>query len=110
MPNHPITGTPVPTALTEAITELWRIPPPGPDNLLSAPRFVHLRGTCESLYSNAGSRDALGIALSNAVRALGLPCGLVPATPISRCLLRPQPRDWMKPFGERMDCACTFVR
>jgi hypothetical protein len=74
-----MTETPLPAALTNAVAALWRIPPPGPNNLLSAPRFVHLRDTCESLYSNAGSRDALGIALSNAVRALGLPCGLVPA-------------------------------
>ena len=74
-----MTETPLPAALTNAVAALWRIPPPGPNNLLSAPRFVHLRDTCESLYSDAGSRDALGIALSNAVRALGLPCGLVPA-------------------------------
>jgi hypothetical protein len=47
-----MTETPLPAALTNAVAALWRIPPPGPNNLLSAPRLVHLRDTCESLYSN----------------------------------------------------------
>jgi hypothetical protein len=67
----------VPTALIEAVASLWRIPPPGPDNLLSAPLFVRLREVCESLYPN--SKDREGFALSNALRALGLPCRLVRA-------------------------------
>jgi hypothetical protein len=66
-------------ALTEAVAPLWRIPPPGPGNLLSDPRFIRLRDCCEALYSKAKSKDALGVALNNALRALGLPCGLVPA-------------------------------
>ena len=70
---------PLPTTLTEAIRALWRIPRPGPDNLLSDPCFIRLRDTCEILYSKPRSKDALGIALSNALRSLGLPCGLVPA-------------------------------
>jgi hypothetical protein len=72
--------TPLPASLTEAIAALWRMPPPGPSNLLSAPPFVHLRDTCESLYSIIKTRGGPGFALSNALRALGLPCGLVPAT------------------------------
>jgi hypothetical protein len=73
-----MTETPLPAALTNAVAALWRIPPPGPNNLLSAPRFVHLRDTCESLYPRAKSKDALSFALSNALRALGLPSGLAP--------------------------------
>jgi hypothetical protein len=73
-------GTPLPASLIEAIAALWRVPPPGPSNLLSAPRFVHLRDTCESLFSIIKTRGGPGFALSNALRALGLPCGLVPAT------------------------------
>ena len=30
-------------ALTEAVKALWRIPPPGPNNLSSDPRFAKLR-------------------------------------------------------------------
>jgi hypothetical protein len=68
--------TPLPDALTEAVAALWRIPRPGPDNLLSDPRFERLRDTCESLYSKARSKAALGFALANALRSLGLPCEL----------------------------------
>jgi hypothetical protein len=70
---------PLPDALTKAVRALRRIPRPGPDNLLKDPQFLSLRDTCESLYSKAKSKDALGIALSTALQALGLPCQLVPA-------------------------------
>ena len=66
-------------ALTADIEALWRIPYPGPQNLLSAPAFTRLRDTCVTLYPNAGKKDRLGIPLSNALRALGLPCGLPPS-------------------------------
>jgi hypothetical protein len=65
-----------PPALIEAIAELWRLPPPGPENLLAAQAFTHLRQTCEQLYPTAGSKDALSFALHHALRAFGLPCGL----------------------------------
>jgi hypothetical protein len=71
--------TPLPATLTEAVAALWRVPPPGPDNLSSDPRFIRLRDCCESLYSKTKSYVALSFALSNALRALGLPCGLEPA-------------------------------
>jgi hypothetical protein len=71
-----MTETTIPAALTVAIEALWRVPSPGPDNLLTARRFVQLRDTCDSLYPKAKSKDALGFALSNALRALGLPCEL----------------------------------
>jgi hypothetical protein len=71
--------TPVPAALTAAIAALWRIRPPGPGNILSDRRFIRLRDACDSLYSIDRTARAPGFALSNAMRALGLPCGLKPA-------------------------------
>jgi hypothetical protein len=58
--------------LTRTLEALWRIPPPGPDNLLSAPAFVSLLELCEVRYRNGKSR----FALSTALRSLGLPCTL----------------------------------
>jgi hypothetical protein len=66
----------IPAALIECVAALWRIPAPGLNNLLTAPEFVRLRDTCASLYLRAGSKEALGFALSTALRALGLPCAL----------------------------------
>jgi hypothetical protein len=66
----------VPTTLSDAVTELWRLSPPAPANLFRAPSFEHLRGLCQQLYENAGSGIGLTFALGNALRALGLPCGL----------------------------------
>lgn len=67
-----------PRELSQALDALWRLPPPGPRDLLSAPAFVRLRETCEELYLGAGKKTGLAWALSNALRALGLPCGLPP--------------------------------
>ncbi|MCS2611005.1 hypothetical protein LLY24_16945 [Halomonas sp. wenzhen-202101] len=50
---------------------LWRIPPPGPDNLLSAPEFISLSKLIAQRTGNTAT-----FALSNALRSLGLPCGL----------------------------------
>ena len=49
---------------------------PGPENLLDAQAFTHLRQTCGQLYPTAGSKDALSFALHHVLRAFGLPCGL----------------------------------
>lgn len=65
-----------PAALVDAIRELWNLRPPGPENLFTAPAFVHLRLVCERLYPAAGTKDALSFALHHALRAFGLPCGL----------------------------------
>lgn len=73
-----MTDSPTPPALTNAIADLWRLTPPGPDNLFTAPTFKQLCETCEQLYPPVRSPDALGIALHNALRALGLPCSLPP--------------------------------
>lgn len=56
--------------LLDALAALWRIPPPGPDNLLSAPAFTALSELCAQRY---GGGKAV-FALSNALRSLGLPC------------------------------------
>lgn len=58
--------------LLDALGTLWRIPPPGPDNLLSAPAFVALSELCDRRYG----RGKATFALSSALRSLGLPCGL----------------------------------
>ena len=63
------------TAMVTAMAELWRLRPPGPDNILAHPAFVRLREACRDGYPNAG-KDGPGFALSTALRALGLPCEL----------------------------------
>lgn len=62
-------------AMLQAMAELWRLRPPGPDNILAAPAFVRLREACRDVYPNAG-KNGPGYALSTALRALGLPCEL----------------------------------
>ncbi|WP_426411614.1 hypothetical protein [Bradyrhizobium ganzhouense] len=63
------------TAMLAAMTELWRLCPPGPDNILAHPAFVRLRETCRDGYTNAG-KNGPNFALSTALRSLGLPCHL----------------------------------
>ncbi len=63
---------PASQALIEAVQALWRIPRPGPDNLLSAPRFTALAEICNVEYG--GGKPTF--ALSGALRSLGLPCDL----------------------------------
>lgn len=58
--------------LISALESLWRIPPPGPENLLSTPPFVALVDICEARYGGGKAR----FALSTALRSLGLPCML----------------------------------
>ena len=59
--------------LRKPLEALWRIPPPGPDNLFSAPAFVQLSEAARTAYPNAGRPV---FALGTALRSLGLPCGL----------------------------------
>jgi hypothetical protein len=72
--------TSIPSALKEALAALWRIPRPGPRHLSSDPCFVRLHDACCNLYYGAKSKEDFGLhgALLTALRALGLPCGLVP--------------------------------
>jgi len=67
-----------PPDLIQAVAGLWRLDPPGPDNVFSAPAFIRLREVCQRLYPKAGSKDALAAALSGALRRLGWPCRLAP--------------------------------
>mgnify|MGYP005825676815 CR=1 FL=1 len=62
-------------AIQHAIAELWRLHPPGPDNILAEPAFIRLRETCRDGYRNAG-KNGPNFALATALRALGLPCQL----------------------------------
>ncbi|MBX9828017.1 MAG: hypothetical protein K2Y27_23860 [Xanthobacteraceae bacterium] len=63
------------SAMISAMSELWRLRPPGPDNILAHPAFVRLREVCRDGYPNAGKKGP-GFALATALRALGLPCNL----------------------------------
>lgn len=63
------------SAMISAISDLWRLRPPGPDNILVHPAFERLREACRDGYSNTGKKGP-AFALSTALRALGLPCGL----------------------------------
>lgn len=59
-------------SMIAAVEALWRIPRPGPDNLLAAPSFVALSEACQAEYG--GGKPVF--ALSTALRSLGLPCHL----------------------------------
>jgi hypothetical protein len=63
------------SAMISAMSDLWRLRPPGPDNILAHPAFERLREACRDGYSNAGKKGP-AFALSTALRALGLPCCL----------------------------------
>lgn len=62
-------------AMLETMAELWRLQPPGPDNILAHPAFERLRAIFRDGYPNAG-KTGPNFALSTALRALGLPCEL----------------------------------
>jgi len=57
-------------ALVAAVEQVWEIPPPGPQNLLADPRFL---AVAEILSQHSGT-GKVALALSNALRNLGLPC------------------------------------
>lgn len=50
---------PASQALIEAVEALWRIPRPGPDNLLSAPLFTDLAEICNAEYGGGKPTFAL---------------------------------------------------
>lgn len=62
-------------AMISAMTDLWRVRPPGPDNVFAHPAFERLREVCRDGYPNAGKKGP-AFALSTALRTLGLPCEL----------------------------------
>jgi hypothetical protein len=59
-------------ALEQAVAAVWSIPFPGPDQLLASPAVVALGELCRALYGTGKAQ----IALHNALRSLGIPCGL----------------------------------
>jgi hypothetical protein len=66
-------------ALIEALTSLWRIPAPGPEELRSAAAFKWLSKTARVDHPSAhdgGETSTFDFALEGALRALGLPCQL----------------------------------
>ena len=63
------------SAMISAMSDLWRLRPRGPDNILAHPAFERLREACRDGYPNAG-KNGPAFALSAALRALGLPCSL----------------------------------
>ena len=42
------------STILAAMTDLWRLRPPGPDNIFAHPTFEPLRDACRDSYSNAG--------------------------------------------------------
>ncbi len=68
-----VAGNAPPDEVTRAVAELWRVPPPGPDNLFSSREFVRLKEALQSLHPDVGKPV---FALGTALRSLGLPCGL----------------------------------
>jgi hypothetical protein len=60
------------TSLIAAMSAVWSLPRPGPDNLLASPPFVALSELCLAEYG--GGKPVF--ALSTALRSLGLPCHL----------------------------------
>ncbi len=54
-----------------ALTDLWGLSAPGPNNLLADPAFLCLREACRADYPGSGSADP-NLALSVALRSLGL--------------------------------------
>jgi hypothetical protein len=63
---------PASPSIIAAMEALWRIPRPGPDNLLASPQFVTLSELCQAEYGGCKPVFALSVAL----RSLGLPCHL----------------------------------
>lgn len=59
-------------ALIDAVEVLWRVPHPGPNNLLAASAFTAVSNVCRADYGG----DMPVFALSTAIRSLGVPCWL----------------------------------
>lgn len=59
-------------SLENAVRAVWRIPAPGPDNILQHPAFLELGRLCSERYG--GGRMAFS--LHNVLQSFGLPCGL----------------------------------
>lgn len=64
--------TPPDPTIVASLSDLWRIPRPGPDKLFSSPRFVALRDLCAERFGGGKAP----FALSTALRGMGFPCQL----------------------------------
>lgn len=60
------------SSMIAAVEAVWRLPRPGPENLLASPTFINLSELCQAEYG--GGKPVF--ALSTALRSLGLPCNL----------------------------------
>lgn len=81
-------------AMIAAVEAVWRLPRPGPDNLLASPQFVALSELCQAEYGNGKPV----FALSTALRSLGLPCHL----PVNKAALSLDPAS----AADAIDEAC----
>lgn len=63
----------VPPSIREAVSTVWSLPPPGPENLFSHPAFRVLRDACAAVYPQHGEGIALSFALHNALCSIGMP-------------------------------------
>lgn len=63
------------SAILNAIAELWQLPAPGPDNILTHPAFLRLVKACGNGRSATNPFGFISF-LSLALRSLGLPCTL----------------------------------
>jgi len=73
------------SSMIAAVEAVWRLPRPGPDNLLASPTFINLSELCQAEYG--GGKPVF--ALSTALRSLGLPCNL----PANKAELSLDPED-----------------
>lgn len=80
------------TAVESAMAELWQPQALRPANLFASPAFIRLRSACQADYPNAARGG--GPTFANALRSLGLPCGLQPDAspmlPVREAARRPE--------------------
>lgn len=82
-----MTNEPIPPAsnadnkvdgMRAVLRSLWALPAPGPENINTDPAFIAFAAHCEANYPAAKASFVLHFALSDALRALGLPCSQKP--------------------------------
>ncbi|WP_155888297.1 hypothetical protein [Cupriavidus sp. WS] len=72
------------TRIVRAMVDLWKLSYPGPSNLYSAPEFLELKAACQEVHPGIVNTMNGTVALSIALRALGLPCGLPESNGVAR--------------------------
>jgi hypothetical protein len=81
------------SSMIAAIEVVWRLPRPGPENLLASPTFINLSELCQAEYG--GGKPVF--ALRTALRSLGLPCNL----PANKAELSLDPESAANAISER---------